>query len=50
MDGLHHEAGMDENIIFSPLSIQTALTVIYQGAAGKTKEELGKYLYIDESE
>lgn len=50
MDDLHHEAGMDENIVTSPFSIYVALLAIYKGAAGKTQEELGKYLYIKDSE
>lgn len=49
MDDLHHEAAMDENIIISPISITVALSVTYRGSAGKTREELGKYLFIKDS-
>lgn len=33
-----------ENVVFSPLSIATALTLVEQGAAGKTRSEMQKLL------
>ncbi len=39
----HHK---DENIFFSPLSIVTALTMVYEGARGQTAKELEQVLHI----
>ncbi len=36
-----------ENLIFSPLSIKLALSLAYEGAEGKTKNEFEKVLHID---
>ena len=35
-----------ENVFFSPYSIDVALTMTYEGANGKTKEEIGRALHI----
>jgi serine protease inhibitor len=40
--------GENKNILISPLSIQTALTMAVNGAGGKTLEEIKKMLYSDE--
>ncbi|MBK7525647.1 MAG: serpin family protein [Saprospiraceae bacterium] len=39
--------GENKNILISPLSIQTALTMAVNGAGGKTLEEMKKMLYSD---
>jgi len=36
----------DRNIFFSPLSIEFAFVTLYEGAKGKTKEEIGNVLNI----
>ena len=35
-----------ENVFFSPYSIDVALAMTYEGANGKTKEEIGRALHI----
>ncbi len=37
------------NQVFSPLSITTCYSMLYDGAEGQTKEELGKLLHYDNS-
>lgn len=38
----------DENVFFSPFSIETALAMVYEGARGKTAEEMANVLYLPE--
>lgn len=40
---LHH-ATKDENLILSPLCIYAALSMVYLGADGSTRDEIGKVL------
>ncbi|MBL8053762.1 MAG: hypothetical protein JNK03_10350 [Nitrospira sp.] len=35
-----------ENVGFSPFSLETALTVLFEGAHGKTREQLGRALQV----
>lgn len=42
------EESKDENIFFSPYSISIALTMTYEGARGKTAEEMQAVLHIPE--
>lgn len=37
------------DLVFSPLSIATCMSMLYEGSASKMKEELADILYIDES-
>ena len=39
----------DENQVFSPLSIATCYSMLYEGCDGKTKEELENMLHYDDS-
>lgn len=41
--------GKEKNEIFSPLSIATCFSMLYDGANGETKSELGALLHYDES-
>jgi len=47
---MHHaginENGDDQNFIFSPLSISTAFTMLWPGAAGETADEIAKMLHF----
>ncbi|RLE37994.1 serpin family protein [Candidatus Woesearchaeota archaeon] len=43
------EESKDENIFFSPYSISVALTMTYEGARGKTAEEMQSVLHIPEN-
>lgn len=36
----------NENILFSPYSLSTALGMVYEGAGGETKQEMKKVLYV----
>lgn len=40
----------EENIFFSPYSISTALAMTYEGARGKTAEEMGSVFYFPEDD
>lgn len=42
-----HELESDGNLFMSPASLFIALSMIYNGAAGQTQEEMAKTLYID---
>ncbi|MBT9546072.1 MAG: serpin family protein [Candidatus Sericytochromatia bacterium] len=37
----------DQNLVFSPLSIASLLTVLYLGSSGETRQTLGKVLQIE---
>lgn len=44
---LHHKlAEEDDNVFFSPYSVETALAMTYEGARGGTREERGKVLHL----
>lgn len=42
------EEAQNENIFFSPYSISTALTMVYEGAKGQTAEEMQSVLHLPE--
>src|SRR5262245_21290124 len=44
---LTKEAKPDENIFFSPYSIQAAVAMTYAGARGETAEEIAKVMRFD---
>jgi len=45
---LYHElAGGEGNLVFSPLSISTAMAMAYAGARGRTAEQLADVLHFD---
>jgi serpin B len=39
-------AGEGENVFFSPWSLSSALTMTYEGARGRTAEEMGSVLHL----
>ena len=41
-----HTAKADQNLLLSPYSIQSALTMAYAGADGKTREEMSRALHF----
>jgi serpin B len=43
-------AGKDENVFFSPWSLNTALAMTYEGARGKTAEEMRSVLHFSGNE
>ncbi|XP_053570623.1 leukocyte elastase inhibitor isoform X2 [Bombina bombina] len=47
---LAKEISSDVNVIFSPLSIITALSVVYFGATGKTADQIQKALHFENIE
>ncbi len=45
--GLYMElAKENDNLFFSPYSVETALTMAYEGATGVTREDMGKVLHL----
>lgn len=47
---LADETGSDENIFFSPLSVSTALMLVYEGSRGETREQFDKLLGLGKIE
>jgi serine protease inhibitor len=45
---LSKELPPEKNLIFSPYSIGTSLTLLYLGASGSSKQELAKLLHIEQ--
>ncbi|XP_418982.2 serpin B10 [Gallus gallus] len=52
LDFFKHECQEDDNknILFSPLSISSALATVYLGAKGNTADQMAKVLYFNEAE
>uniref|UniRef100_A0A8C3LBS2 Serpin family B member 10 n=1 Tax=Chrysolophus pictus TaxID=9089 RepID=A0A8C3LBS2_CHRPC len=52
LDFFKHECLEDdnENILFSPVSISSALATVYLGAKGNTADQMAKVLYFNEAE
>ncbi|NXP46112.1 SPB10 protein, partial [Heliornis fulica] len=52
LDFFKHECQNDgdKNILFSPLSISSALATVYLGAKGNTADQLAKVLHFDKAE
>jgi serine protease inhibitor len=46
IDLLHQTGRSDANALLSPYSIETALTMTYAGAEGKTREEMARVLHL----
>src|SRR5262245_4746153 len=42
------QSDKDKNLFFSPISITMAMVMTYNGAAGKTQQEMGRSLKLDE--
>ncbi|XP_072183702.1 serpin B10-like [Excalfactoria chinensis] len=52
LDFFKHECQEDdnENILFSPVNISSALATVYLGAKGNTADQMAKVLYFNEAE
>ncbi|NXL51094.1 SPB10 protein, partial [Podilymbus podiceps] len=52
LDFFKHECqeGGDKNILFSPLSISSALATVYLGAKGNTADQMAKVLHFNKAE
>ncbi|MGM5488812.1 MAG: serpin family protein [Nanobdellota archaeon] len=46
LDLYNHYESIDENLFFSPYSISSALTMTYEGARGKTAQEMRTVLHL----
>ncbi|MEM9494263.1 MAG: serpin family protein, partial [Myxococcota bacterium] len=47
IDAYHQLIDGDDNLFYSPLSISTALAMIYAGAAGETASQMASALHYD---